>query len=35
MGIDVYVVEGSSRNIKITVPEDLEIGEAFLKGGKR
>lgn len=34
MGIDVYVVEGSSRNIKITVPEDLEIGEAFLKGGR-
>ena len=31
LGATVVVVEGSSRNIKITRPEDLAIGEALLK----
>lgn len=31
MGIPVYMVEGSYRNIKITTPEDLVIAEALLK----
>ncbi len=30
-GKKVHLVEGSYRNIKITTPEDLLIGEAFLK----
>lgn len=29
-GVSVSIVEGSSRNIKITVPEDLKIAELFL-----
>jgi 2-C-methyl-D-erythritol 4-phosphate cytidylyltransferase len=32
LGVVVRVVEGDSRNIKITTPEDLLIGEALLKG---
>jgi 2-C-methyl-D-erythritol 4-phosphate cytidylyltransferase len=31
LGARVTIVEGSSRNIKITTPEDLLIAEAFLK----
>lgn len=31
MGIPVYMVEGSYRNIKITTPEDLVIAQALLK----
>ncbi len=31
LNIKVVVIEGSSKNIKITVPEDIGIGEAFLK----
>ena len=30
-GYPVYIVEGDYRNIKITTPEDIIIGEAFLK----
>lgn len=29
-GVDVKVIEGSRKNIKITVPEDIEMAEAFL-----
>ena len=32
LGVPVTIVEGSSRNIKITRPEDLLIAEAFLSG---
>ncbi|MFN2510101.1 MAG: 2-C-methyl-D-erythritol 4-phosphate cytidylyltransferase [Pyrinomonadaceae bacterium] len=32
LGVKVTIVEGSSRNIKITGPEDLALGEVFLKG---
>lgn len=31
LGVKVTTVEGSSRNIKITGPEDLALGEVFLK----
>jgi 2-C-methyl-D-erythritol 4-phosphate cytidylyltransferase len=31
LGVRIATVEGSSRNIKITQPEDLAIGEAILK----
>jgi 2-C-methyl-D-erythritol 4-phosphate cytidylyltransferase len=31
MGAKVVIVEGSSRNIKITRPEDITIGEALLR----
>lgn len=31
LGEKIVIVEGSSRNIKITQPEDLAIGEAILK----
>jgi 2-C-methyl-D-erythritol 4-phosphate cytidylyltransferase len=31
LGVKIAIVEGSSRNIKITRPEDLAIGEAILK----
>ncbi len=31
LGLRVVVVEGSSRNIKITRPEDVAVGEAILK----
>jgi 2-C-methyl-D-erythritol 4-phosphate cytidylyltransferase len=31
LGVKVVIVEGSSRNIKITRPEDLAIGELLLK----
>ena len=31
IGARVTIVEGSSRNIKITTPQDLPIAEAFLK----
>jgi 2-C-methyl-D-erythritol 4-phosphate cytidylyltransferase len=31
LGISIAIVEGSSRNIKITQPEDLIIGEGLLK----
>ena len=33
LGVQVTIVEGSSRNIKITTREDLIIAEAFLKCG--
>jgi 2-C-methyl-D-erythritol 4-phosphate cytidylyltransferase len=33
LGEPVTIVEGSSRNIKITTVEDLLIAESFLKGG--
>src|SRR5258705_7648711 len=33
LGEPVTIVEGSSRNIKITTVEDLSIAESFLKGG--
>lgn len=33
-GCSIKLVEGSYENIKITTPEDLEIGETFLKTGK-
>ena len=32
MGIGAVIVEGSPRNIKITTPEDLAIGEVLLRG---
>lgn len=31
MGVDITIVEGSSRNIKITRPEDFVLAEAYLK----
>ena len=31
LGVKIVTVEGSSRNIKITRPEDLALGEAILK----
>ena len=31
LGVRVAIVEGSSRNIKITQPEDIAIGESLLK----
>jgi 2-C-methyl-D-erythritol 4-phosphate cytidylyltransferase len=34
LGINVSIVEGNSRNIKITTPEDLVIAEALLKSIK-
>ena len=30
LGVVVHVVEGSPRNIKITVPEDLAVAEQIL-----
>ncbi|HEV7682808.1 MAG TPA: 2-C-methyl-D-erythritol 4-phosphate cytidylyltransferase [Pyrinomonadaceae bacterium] len=33
LGVKIVVVEGSARNIKITRPEDLLIGEALLQQG--
>ncbi|HEU4768469.1 MAG TPA: 2-C-methyl-D-erythritol 4-phosphate cytidylyltransferase [Pyrinomonadaceae bacterium] len=33
LGARVMIVEGSSRNIKITSPQDLLIAEAFVKAG--
>ena len=33
IGVQVAIVEGSARNIKITTPEDLVIAESFLKSG--
>lgn len=33
-GTPITLVEGESRNIKITVPDDLIIAEAFLRAGK-
>ncbi len=32
LGVPVKVVEGSPRNLKITLPEDLEVAEAWLAG---
>ena len=32
MGLDVKIVMGSYKNIKITTPEDLIFAEAILKG---
>ena len=32
LGVRIVTVEGSSRNIKITLPEDILVGEATLKG---
>ncbi|MDQ3666503.1 MAG: 2-C-methyl-D-erythritol 4-phosphate cytidylyltransferase [Acidobacteriota bacterium] len=34
LGVKVTIVEGSSRNIKITGPEDLALGEVLLKAGQ-
>ncbi len=34
LGVKVIIVEGSSRNVKITVQEDLAVGEAILKETK-
>jgi 2-C-methyl-D-erythritol 4-phosphate cytidylyltransferase len=34
LGVKVTIVEGSSRNIKITGPEDLAMGEVLLKEGQ-
>ena len=34
LGVRIVTVEGSARNIKITRPEDLAIGEALLSGGR-
>jgi 2-C-methyl-D-erythritol 4-phosphate cytidylyltransferase len=31
-GVDVHIVPGSERNIKITFPQDLAVAEALLKG---
>jgi len=31
-GVDVHIVPGSERNIKITYPQDLVVAEALLKG---
>lgn len=31
LGVRIVTVEGSSRNIKITLPEDILVGEAILK----
>lgn len=31
MGVDIAIVEGSGRNIKVTRPEDVVLAEAFLK----
>ena len=31
-GVDVHIVPGSERNIKITYPQDLAVGEALLRG---
>jgi len=33
LGVQVTIVEGNSRNIKITGPEDLAVGEGLLKEG--
>ena len=30
-GFSIFIAEGSYKNIKITTPEDLEVGEVFLK----
>jgi 2-C-methyl-D-erythritol 4-phosphate cytidylyltransferase len=30
-GFSIFLTEGSYKNIKITTPEDLEVGEVFLK----
>lgn len=32
MGVDVYVVKGSARSLKITTPTDLLLAEALLEG---
>jgi 2-C-methyl-D-erythritol 4-phosphate cytidylyltransferase len=34
LGVRIAIVEGSARNIKITRPEDLLIGEALLREGR-
>lgn len=34
LGIDVYMSLGSEKNIKITVPEDIDLMEALLKSGQ-
>ena len=31
MGVDVFIVSGDPKNIKITVPEDLELAEALFE----
>ncbi len=31
LGVRIAAIEGSARNIKITRPEDLAVGEAILK----
>lgn len=35
LGVEIAVVEGSSRNIKITRPEDIRLAEAFLSESRR
>lgn len=34
-GMNVYLIEGERRNIKVTTPEDMIIAEAFLKTDNR
>jgi len=34
MGLSVSIVEGSSRNIKVTRPEDLQMGQAILNASQ-
>jgi 2-C-methyl-D-erythritol 4-phosphate cytidylyltransferase len=34
MGKPVFLLEGEKTNIKITVPEDIFLAEALLRGGR-
>jgi 2-C-methyl-D-erythritol 4-phosphate cytidylyltransferase len=34
-GVDVHIVTGSERNIKITYPQDLAVAEALLGAAAR
>ena len=33
-GVDVHIVPGSERNLKVTYPQDLVVAEALLSGGR-
>jgi 2-C-methyl-D-erythritol 4-phosphate cytidylyltransferase len=33
-GQKIFLINGDNKNIKITSPEDMEIGEIFLKNSK-
>ena len=33
-GYEVYTVEGSYKNIKITTPEDITVAESYISGGE-